>query len=180
MQAFALSHFAARQSSRSAHLNTHTLLPLFPQLFTSKLFESLACQPVKMAPSPAANPTVWHAEENRRPADPLPGYLHLLLWKLLDMHEFLRASWSTGPERFGKEVVGRKPLSQIQASEICYLITLLQQISACAKGRSCGLKWGKRPRLNIVWQLAPAFLSVAVRLWLEISRDLALVGMVNV
>lgn len=46
--------FAARQSSRSAHINTHTFLPLFPQLFTSKLFEPLACQPVKMAPQPCS------------------------------------------------------------------------------------------------------------------------------
>lgn len=61
----------------------------------------------------------------------------------------------------GRSVLGRKPLSHIQASEICYLITLLQQISACTKGRSWGLKWGKRPRLSSVWQSAPVLLSVA-------------------
>lgn len=64
--------FPVRQICAYKHQLVFFSSLFFPPLLTTKLFEPLACQSVKMAPGLAANPAVWHEVEDGRPADLVP------------------------------------------------------------------------------------------------------------
>lgn len=152
MQTFALSLFASLQSSRSAHINTHTFLPLFPQLFTTKLFKPLACQPVKMASQPSSQS---HGLARRRKPQAswssprLPSSAPLETFGHAWIFESFMAYWA---EAFWKGV-GRKPLSHTGFRNL--LLDNPASTDQCLvyKRQMLLLKLRKRTWLSRAWQI---------------------------